>query len=50
MRKAWLGQWLAALMVACGIGVEIGMGGHIGYILITSGALIFAVFTKLKRE
>lgn len=50
MRKwAWLGQWLAALLVAAGIGVEIGTGAHIGFIVITGGSLVFALATKLRR-
>ncbi len=50
MRKwAWLGQWLAALMVAAGLAVEGATGAHTGYIIITAGALVFALATKLRR-
>lgn len=49
-RWAFLGQWLAALICAAGIGVEIATGADVGYILITLGAITFAIFTKLGRE
>ena len=41
-------QLLAIAMVAAGITVELMTGGHIGYVLITSGALVFAISTKIK--
>jgi len=51
MRKwIWLGQWLAALVGACGIGVELATGADIGYIIICTGALVFVIATKLKRR
>jgi len=50
MRKwAWTGQWGAALLVSAGLGVEFAMGADLGYILITGGALVFALFTKWRR-
>ena len=41
-------QLVAIVMVAAGITVEIMTGGHAGYVLITSGALVFAISTKIK--
>ena len=41
-------QLVAIIMVAAGITVELMTGGHIGYVLITSGALVFAISTKIK--
>ena len=41
-------QALAIFVVAAGIIVEIGTGGHLGYVLITTGALIFAISTKIR--
>ena len=41
-------QLLAIAIVAAGIVVEISTGGHLGYVLITSGALVFAISTKIK--
>ena len=49
MKKAWLGQWLAALLCSAGLGVEAATGADIGYMIITGGALVFAIFTKLRR-
>ncbi len=50
MRKwAWLGQWFAGLMMACGIGVEVAMHAPIGWIIITTGSLVAFLFTKLRR-
>jgi hypothetical protein len=54
--KAWLGQWLAAVIVATGIGFEIAMvtlyktPAELGAALIATGALTFAIATKLKRR
>ena len=46
MRKwAWLGQWVAALLVSAGIGVEFAMGADLGYIFITFGALVGLIAT-----
>ena len=47
---AWLGQWLAALICATGIGIELATRAGAGHILITLGAVCFAIFTKLRRE
>ena len=41
-------QLVAIIMVAAGIVVELMTGGHTGYVLITSGALVFAISTKIK--
>lgn len=50
MRKwAFLGQWLAALIVAAGIGVELATGAHLGFVIITGGSLVFAIATKIRR-
>lgn len=43
-----LGQWLGGLVSAFGIGFEIASGAHFGYVLITTGSVLFAVFTKLR--
>jgi len=45
-----VGQWCAAVMGAVGLGVEIGMKADIGYVLITAGAVIGFVFTKIRHE
>lgn len=51
MRKwMWLGQWTAGLIVAIGIGVELGTGADIGYVIITAGSLVLFIATKLKRR
>ena len=42
-------QLTAIVMVAAGIAVELATGGHLGYVLITSGALVFAISTKIKK-
>ncbi|MBA7521499.1 hypothetical protein ES705_13606 [subsurface metagenome] len=41
-------QLLSIAMVAAGITYEIMTGAHLGYILITAGALAFAISTKIK--
>lgn len=42
------GQWLACCLLSLGIVIEVVMSADIGYISITVGSLVFAVFTKLK--
>ena len=42
-------QLLAIVMVAAGITFEVMTGAHLGYVLITVGALIFAISTKIKK-
>lgn len=42
-------QILAIVMVASGITYEIMAGAHLGYVLITGGALVFAISTKLQK-
>ena len=43
-----LGQWFACVLLTMGIIIEIVMQAKIGYISITVGSLVFAIFTKLK--
>ena len=42
-------QLLSIIMVTAGITYEIMTGAHLGYILITAGALIFAISAKIKK-
>lgn len=42
-------QLLAVAMVGGGIVFEVVTGAHAGYVLITSGALIFAISTKIQK-
>ena len=42
-------QLLSIAMVAVGITYESMTGAHLGYILITAGALAFAISTKIKK-
>jgi len=42
------GQWLACVLLSLGIVIEVVMSADIGYISITVGSLVFAVFTKVK--
>ena len=42
-------QLLAIVMVAAGITFELMTGAHLGYVLITLGALVFAISTKIKK-
>jgi len=42
------GQWLGGIVSAFGIGFEIASGADIGYVLITAGSVLFAIFTKVK--
>lgn len=41
-------QLTSIAMVAAGITFEVVTGAHLGYILITGGALAFAISTKVK--
>lgn len=43
-------QILAIIAVASGITYEVMAGAHIGYVLITAGALAFGVSTKIKSR
>lgn len=43
-----VGQWAAAGLSFAGIIIEVETGAPIGYIIITTGAVIFAVATKIK--
>ena len=42
------GQWLSLIAVVIGIAIEIHYKAHIGFVVVTSGSLGFAVFTKIK--
>lgn len=42
-------QLLAVAMVGGGIIFEAYTGAHLGYVLITSGALVFAISTKIRK-
>lgn len=44
-----IGQWVAGVLVGIGIGIEIGYGADIGFIAITTGALFYAAFTKIRK-
>jgi len=41
-------QLISITMVGAGIAFEVITGAHLGYILITAGALAFAISTKIK--
>jgi len=43
-----IGQWTAVFVVTLGIGIEVGYGAHIGFVLITAGGVILALATKIK--
>ena len=43
-----IGQWLACVLLAGGIGVEIAYRAHLGVLAITVGSALFALATKLK--
>ena len=43
-------QLLSIVMVAAGITYEVMAGAHLGYVLITAGALVFAISTKIKSR
>ena len=42
------GQWVSACFLAVGVVTEIKLGANFGYICITIGSLLFAIFTKVK--
>ena len=42
-------QLISIAMVGAGIAFEVITGAHLGYILITGGALAFAISTKIKK-
>lgn len=44
-----VGQLCAIALVSIGLGYEIGTGAHLGYVLITTGALCFGIFTKVRH-
>jgi hypothetical protein len=43
-----LGQWIGGIVSAFGIGYEWASGADLGYVLITAGSVLFAIFTKVK--
>ena len=43
-------QLTSIIAVAVGITFEIMTGAHVGYVLITAGALAFAISTKIKER
>lgn len=43
-------QLLAIVTVSVGITYEIMAGAHLGYVLVTGGALAFAISTKIERR
>lgn len=42
------GQWAASFFLLGGILVEVSYRAHAGFILITLGSAMFALFTKIK--
>lgn len=42
-------QLLSIVVVSIGIAYEVVTGAHLGYVLVTGGALVFAISTKVKR-
>lgn len=42
-------QFSAIIVVSAGITLEVLTGAHLGYVLITVGALVFAISTKIKK-
>lgn len=42
-----VGQWVGMIAVVIGIVIEIQLGAHLGFTLITAGALVYAIATKL---
>lgn len=45
-----MGQWMAAIFGISGLTVEICLKADIGYIIITAGAVMGFVFTKIRHE
>lgn len=45
-----IGQWGAFFLCLTGLYIEIAYGADFGYICITFGSLLLAVFTKIKHE
>ena len=43
-----LGQWVACCAISVGIFLEVLYRANIGYVAITGGSLLFAIFTKVK--
>ena len=43
-----IGQWLAVFVVTLGIGIEVGYGANVGFVLITTGGVILTLATKIK--
>lgn len=43
-------QLTSIIAVSAGITFEIMTGAHVGYVLVTGGALVFAISTKIKER
>lgn len=43
-----IGQWVAFVVMSFGIIVEVRLGADTGFIAITVGSCLFAVFTKIR--
>lgn len=43
-----VGQWLGLVCLGIGIGIEVVMKAHIGFLAITIGSMLFAVGTKYR--
>ena len=45
-----VGQWLGMLAVIGGIIYEVHTGAHIGWVILTSGSLVYAISTKIVHR
>ncbi len=45
-----IGQYSALIMVGFGLLFEIQTGAHLGYTLVTTGAIMLCVWTKLRGK
>lgn len=43
-----IGQWLSMMSLVAGIGIEVAYKADIGFIIITSSAVLFALGTKAR--
>lgn len=43
-----IGQYGSGILLAIGIGIETTYGAHIGFICISTGGLLWGLFTKIK--
>lgn len=46
----WIGQWLGLTIVLGGIVYEIHSGAHIGWIVLTVGAWVYTLGTKISHR